>query len=90
MKTKMILLALALVTCGALASVRAQGEGQELPRMTLDEFKQQLAKNAIVVIDVRGGGILEKIKGAAHIPENELQAHLKELPHDREIITYCA
>lgn len=81
-----------LVACGSLATttVRAQDDGQNLPRITMEEFKQLLAKNAIVVLDVRGGGITEKIKGAAHIPENELQARLKELPRDREIVTYCA
>ncbi|MDT7605102.1 MAG: hypothetical protein QOF61_3099 [Acidobacteriota bacterium] len=91
MKLRLMIYALALVACGALAgTARAQGEGQDLPRVTMDEFKELLAKNAVVVLDVRAGEISAKIKGAAHIPEADLQSHLKELPRDREIITYCA
>ncbi|MCA1815617.1 MAG: hypothetical protein LC746_04290 [Acidobacteria bacterium] len=89
MKTKKILLALALVVCGA-ARARAQGEGQDLPRITQDEFKEKLARNEIVVLDVRNGDITAKIKGAAHIQEADLQSRLKDLPRDREIVTYCA
>jgi rhodanese-related sulfurtransferase len=81
--------ALLLVACGAVAA-RAQGEGQDLPRIPMDEFKEKLARGEIVVLDVRAAGVGEKIKGAAYIPESELQAHLKELPRDREIVTYCA
>jgi rhodanese-related sulfurtransferase len=90
MKTRSMILALALVVCGATVGARAQGDGQNLPRVTLDEFKQLLASNAVVVLDVRSGVIDAKIKGAAHIQEADLQSHLKELPRDREIITYCA
>jgi rhodanese-related sulfurtransferase len=90
MKTKTILLALALLVCGAASVVRAQGEGQDLPRITLDEFKEKFARNEIVVLDVRNGDITAKIKGAAHIQETDLQSRLKDLPRDREIITYCA
>jgi rhodanese-related sulfurtransferase len=89
MNTKKILLALALVLC-ATASARAQGEGQDLPRITQDEFKEKLARNEIVVLDVRNGDITAKIKGAAHIQETDLQSRLKDLPRDREIVTYCA
>ena len=89
MRTKKILLALALFVCGA-ASARAQGEGQDLPRITQEEFKEKLARGEIVVLDVRNGDITAKIKGAAHIQETDLQSRLKDLPCDREIVTYCA
>ena len=90
MKTKTIIAALALLLCCA-AGARAQGdEGQSLPRITLEEFKTLLAANKISVVDVRNGAVEAKIKGAAHIPETDLQSRLKELPRDREIITYCA
>jgi rhodanese-related sulfurtransferase len=90
MKLRSVIVALALLAC--CAGVRAQeaGEGQNLPRVTLDEFKQLLARNAITVLDVRNGEIAAKIKGAAHIAETDLQARLKDLPRDREIVTYCA
>ena len=89
MRTKKILLALALCVCGA-ASARAQGEGQDLPRITQEEFKEKLARGEIVVLDVRNGDVAAKIKGAAHIQETDLQSRLKDLPRDREIVTYCA
>ncbi|MFL6229950.1 MAG: rhodanese-like domain-containing protein [Pyrinomonadaceae bacterium] len=88
MKLRSVLVALVLLAC--CAGAHAQGEGQDLPRITMDEFKQKLARNEIVVIDVRNGEVAAKIKGAAHIPETDLQSRLKELPHDREIVTYCA
>lgn len=89
MRLRSLIVALALVACGAVAA-RAQGDGQSLPRITIDEFKEKLARGEIVVIDVRGSEVSVKIKGAAHIPEADLQARLKELPRDREIVTYCA
>jgi rhodanese-related sulfurtransferase len=79
-----------LLAC-CVAGARAQGgDGQNLPRITQDEFREKLARNEIVVIDVRNGEVGQKIRGAAHIPETDLQAHLKDLPRDREIVTYCA
>ena len=90
MRLKTILPALALLLCCAVCARAQGGEGQDLPRVTLDEFKQLLAKNAVVVLDVRNGEIDAKIKGAAHIAETDLQSRLKELPRDREIVTYCA
>ena len=89
MRTKKIILALALVAASA-AGARAQGDGQDLPRISQDEFKEKLALGEIVVLDVRNGAITSKIKGAAHIQETDLQARLKDLPRDREIVTYCA
>jgi rhodanese-related sulfurtransferase len=91
MKLRQIFVALALLfVCCVGARAQEAGEGQNLPRISMDEFKQLLARNAAVVIDVRNGDVAAKIKGAAHIPETELQSRLKDLPHDREIVTYCA
>jgi hypothetical protein len=89
MKLRSLIVALAFVACAAVGA-RAQGDGQNLPRITLDEFKEKLARGEIVVIDVRSAEVAVKIKGAAHIPEADLQARLTELPRDREIVTYCA
>jgi rhodanese-related sulfurtransferase len=89
MRLRSLIVALALVAC-CVVSARAQGDGQNLPRISLDEFKEKLARGEIVVIDVRSSEVSVKIKGAAHIPEADLPARLKELPRDREIVTYCA
>lgn len=88
MKTRPILLALALLLCGAFASARAQDDG--VPRITLSEFKSQLASaNPPFVIDVRAN-IDAEIKGAHHIPLADIEARLNEIPRDRAIVTYCS
>ena len=58
-------------------------------RITLEEFKRLRAEDKIFVLDVRIG-VTTKIKGAAYIPLDQLDSRLSELPHDREIITYCS
>ena len=90
MRLRIFFAALVLALCGAAATASAQGEGENVPRITLEEFKQLLEKGAVAVVDVRNGEIDKKIKGAAHIPEVDLPSRLKELPRDREIVTYCA
>jgi rhodanese-related sulfurtransferase len=63
-------------------------------RITIDELKARLAKKEpVVIIDVRGSDYDSseaKIKGAIRIVPAELEAHLKDLPRDKEIVTYCA
>ena len=66
----------------------------EVPRITVDELKEKLAKNASVfIIDSRSQGSYDnseiKIKGAVRIPMDEIETRLKEIPHDREIVVYC-
>lgn len=67
---------------------------------TAEELKAKLAKNQpITIIDVRAtSGLLEsdsKIKGAFHVKLRRLKYRLtlpplKDIPRDREIVTYCA
>jgi hypothetical protein len=66
----------------------------EVPRITVDELKEKLAKNApVFIIDSRSQGSYDnseiKIKGAVRMPADEIEARLKEIPHDREIVVYC-
>jgi ABC-type oligopeptide transport system substrate-binding subunit len=66
----------------------------EVPRITVDELKEKLAKNKpVFIIDSRSQGSYDnseiKIKGAVRIPMDEIEARLKEIPHDREIVVYC-
>ena len=63
-------------------------------RITTHELKRKLdAKEDIVIIDNRAGsawiGSQVKIKGALHIPLQQLLTSLDKLPKDKEIITYC-
>jgi hypothetical protein len=84
-----------LLTCAALSGVsqaRAQTPAaQAAPpdRVTLEEFTRLRAAGKVFVLDVRYQ-IETKIKGATHIPLDQLEARLSELPRDREIITYCS
>jgi 3-mercaptopyruvate sulfurtransferase SseA len=74
----------------------AEGAAQEMAkdRITIQQLKQKLDnKEDIVILDVRSNssylGSTVKIKGAVRIPPEEIEQRLKELPKDKEIITYC-
>jgi rhodanese-related sulfurtransferase len=66
-----------------------------VPRITIQELKSKMDNGEkILIIDVRTGedyaSSKVKIKGAVRIPVNALEERQKELPKDREIITYCS
>jgi predicted sulfurtransferase len=66
----------------------------EVKRITVKELKVLLDKNQpLTIIDVRMEYSYEesttKIKGAMRIEPDEFEAHLKEIPGDKEIVTYC-
>ena len=86
MRRKTFRLAPVLLVLLAATGARAQGDG----RVTVDEFKQLVARNSVVILDVRNDEIDRKIKGALHMPYNDIEARAGELPRDREIVTYCA
>ncbi len=72
------------------AAARNGAPPAEIGRITLAELKALLARREpVTIIDVRGDSAT-KIKGALHIPLPEIEARLKEIPRDREIVTYCA
>ncbi|HSB29695.1 MAG TPA: thiosulfate sulfurtransferase GlpE [Pyrinomonadaceae bacterium] len=68
--------------------------------ITVDELKVKVAANEpVLIIDVRSSESYansnSKIKGAIHVNVRKLKyrlgfAPLKEVPRDREVITYCA
>ena len=68
--------------------------------ISVEELKAKFTANeAVVIIDVRGSESYAnsdaKIKGAIHVNVRRLKfrlgfAPLKNLPKDREIVTYCA
>jgi rhodanese-related sulfurtransferase len=51
----------------------------------------KLIKNGAFVLDVRSKieGKIAMARGAKNIPLLRLKSHLKELPRDRTIVTYC-
>ena len=72
----------------------------EVQFITAEELKSKISKNeAIAIIDVRAtSGLLEadnKIKGAVYVKLRRLKSRLglpplKDIPRDREVVTYCA
>ena len=66
----------------------------EADRITNDELKAKIAKKeAVVIIDVRGSDYDTsdtRIKGAMRIAPADISARLKDIPRDKEIVTYCA
>jgi rhodanese-related sulfurtransferase len=79
---------------GEAVSASSSHEAVGAERITADELKAKLAKKEpVVIIDVRGSDYdasPTKIKGALRIAPAELDARLKDLPRDKEIVTYCA
>ena len=61
-------------------------------RVNADAIDALIAKGDVVVLDVRDAKELEELgtlKGVIHIPINQLEARLGELPKDKVILTAC-
>jgi 3-mercaptopyruvate sulfurtransferase SseA len=66
---------------------------EEVPRITLDELRDQLASpRKMVLIDTRSRTEYEAahIPGAISMPYAEVEARYRELPRATQIVTYCA
>jgi membrane protein DedA with SNARE-associated domain len=66
-----------------------------MARITVDELHQKLLTGENpVILDLRSLAEVERnpllIRGALHIPMDELQARHHDLPQDRDIILYCS
>jgi len=87
-----IFLALLLACAVAPRAARARQEAaRQVPpdRITVEEFKRLRDEGKVLVLDVRYS-IETKIKGATHVPLDQLESRLAELPRDREMVTYCS
>jgi membrane protein DedA with SNARE-associated domain/rhodanese-related sulfurtransferase len=65
-----------------------------MARITVGELYRLLdSGTAPLIVDVRSetARLLEprRIPGAVHAPVEDMERHIKELPHDREIVLYC-
>jgi 3-mercaptopyruvate sulfurtransferase SseA len=67
----------------------ASGEAR---RITPAELREALDKGKAILIDVRGEDSYKAghIKGARWILFSEIADHIKELPRDKLIVTYCS
>lgn len=65
--------------------------GAEVERIEAQEAKRMVEKGEAVVIDVRGRSSwdLGHVAGALHVPLNEIEARLSQLPRNKLIVAYC-
>lgn len=78
---------------GPTPTATVESRYSNVPRISLEELKEKLDAGAeVVVVDVRSKEEFDQghIPGAISIPYGEIEARYRELPRDKEIITYCA
>lgn len=94
-------LLLAIIACVSALTIQAQTPAAPaVGTITVDELKTKLTSSQpVTIIDVRGSesyaSATTTIKGAIHFKVRKLKSRLiypplKDLPKDREIVTYCA
>jgi rhodanese-related sulfurtransferase len=92
---------LALIVTGLTAmAAHAQTSAPAVEMISADELKAKVASNhQVTIIDVRSSegyaAATTTVKGAIHFNLRKLKSRLvfpplKDLPKDREIVTYCA
>jgi rhodanese-related sulfurtransferase len=84
----------------SLARFDCVASASEVQFLSAEELKAKIARNEpVAIIDVRATTGLSdadnKIKGAVHVKLRRLRSRLmmpplKDVPRDREIVTYCA
>jgi rhodanese-related sulfurtransferase len=87
-------------TIGLFANYTSVFSAPEVQFVSAEELKAKIAKNEpVAIIDVRAtSGLAEadnKIKGAVYVKLRRLKSRLmmpplKDVPRDREVVTYCA
>lgn len=91
---------LLLFTAVAFSALTIQAQTPAVDMITADELKAKLAGNQpVTIIDVRSSeafaSATQTIKGSIHFKTRKLKSRLtfpplKDLPKDREIVTYCS
>lgn len=100
MKTTAIILIFILVSAISFSAHAEQTKNGPVSLISAEELKAKIAaRESVTVLDVRNSSSFsessEKIPGALHIKLRRLRSRLKfpplkDLPKDREVITYCA
>jgi|SRR6476661_6148976 len=94
-------LLLAIIVGLSAHAIQAQAPATpDVAMITADELKTKLANNQpVMIIDVRGSeafaSATQTIKGSIHFKTRKLRSRLafpplKDVPKDREIVTYCS
>ena len=84
---KALIIALLLGVSAAAQAIR------NVPRISIDELKALMAKNAVLVIDVRDADSFQKgrIPGAVNVDYTQVLQHAERFKGEtRTIVTYCA
>ena len=73
---------------GQVATTYADG----IRRITIKEFEELIKKGEVFIVDVRNQASYDQghIPGAKLIPSTEILNHIKDLPRDKTIVTYCS
>ncbi|HEY3054987.1 MAG TPA: rhodanese-like domain-containing protein [Thermoanaerobaculia bacterium] len=66
-------------------------EKAAVPRITVEQLKEQIKNGAVTVIDVRDRDSYQMghIPGSLHIPLASIQAQIPYLPKAKPMVTYC-
>ena len=88
-----LLLALTVLAVGVISIPKAAAQATTPPeRIAVTNLKEKIDRgDKFLLIDVREDWELEKngaIDGAIHIPMAELDARMKDIPKDAEIVFY--
>jgi hypothetical protein len=92
---KTFLIVLALVAGLAIAfNARAIVNPNDVPRMSIDELKQQMGNPNLIIIDVRTPHDWEEskaqIKGAIREEPSEVDSWMSKYPPGKTLLFYCA
>jgi len=95
-----LLLLCVIVEAGVPARTNDEQSKSKIDLITVEELKSKVAANQpLLIIDVRSSesyaNSKSKIKGALHFNVRKLKyrlgfSPLKDVPKDREVVTYCA
>jgi hypothetical protein len=63
----------------------------DVPRISVQETQDLMAKGQAVLVDVRSSESYAKSRaaGAISIPEDQMEARMQQLPRDKMIVLYC-
>ena len=81
----------ATTTTVAEAPAHDEAARNTMPRITVAELRDRLAKNEITLIDVRDADayVDAHIPGSLHIPLSRIEGEISYLPKGKTVVTYC-
>ncbi len=63
----------------------------KIHRISLEDVRKR--RKEIILVDARSATALSRnplqVRGAIHVPVQDVSDGVKRLPHDRTIVTYC-